>query len=439
MERIALISVHTSPLAALGGRKAGGMNVYVRESATELTRLGYAVDIFTRDDGTLPTVLTLPCGDGAAGQPSQSGVRGPSRPGVRVISLPAGPRRPLEKDELEEHLPGFLNALRAFREREGLRYALVHSHYWMSGWVGRHLQRLWDVPHVTMFHTLGEVKRRARAEEEEPEQRIEAERLVAITADRIVAASGHERGMLERLYGVGDERVSVIPCGVNLERFRPQERTAARASVGLPDDRPIVLFVGRLEPLKGLELLIDAVAALEQSAPELVVVGGDAHAAAYMATLRARAEARGLGARTRFVGAAPQEQLPAYYSAADVCVVPSYYESFGLVALEAMACGTPVLAARVGGLTSIIQDGVNGYLLPWRCPEAFAAKIDLVLTDEALRRSLGVAARKRAQRFRWSVVTAELDALYRRVIEERAAEGCHAVGTAAVAAAGCHS
>jgi D-inositol-3-phosphate glycosyltransferase len=418
--RLALISVHTSPLAALGGRETGGMNVYVRESAAELARLGYAVDVFTRDDGSMARVQS-------------------PAPGVRVIALEAGPRGPVEKEELPEHLPGFLNALRAFREREGVRYDLVHSHYWMSGWVGRHLQRLWGVPHVTMFHTLGEVKRRARLEEQEPARRIETERLVVQSADRIVVASQHEKTLLMRLYDAHDARVAVIPCGVNLDRFAPLDQASARATLGLAPDRQYVLFVGRLEPLKGLELLLDALAELEDSAPDLLVVGGDARAAGYVATLQGQAARLGLGDRARFLGAVPQERLPLYYGAADVCVVPSYYESFGLVALEAMACGTPVVASRVGGLTGTVQDGVSGYLIPWRCPQPFADKIDLLLTNDELRRTMGAAAHERAQRFRWSVVASDLAALYDRAIAERAAEGCHAAGTSAVAAAGCHA
>ena len=418
--RVALISAHTSPLATLGGRETGGMNVYVRESATELARLGYPVDVFTRDDGSMRRV------------------QAPS-PGVRVIALEAGPRAPLEKEELPEHLPGFLNALRAFREREGIRYDLVHSHYWMSGWVGRHLQRLWDVPHVTMFHTLGEVKRRARLEEQEPARRLESERLVVRSADQIVVASQHEKTLLMRLYDAHDARVTVIPCGVNLGRFAPIDQRTARATLGLAPDRQYVLFVGRLEPLKGLELLLDALAELEDSRPMLLVVGGDARAAGYIAALRAQAARRGLGDRVRFLGAVPQERLPLYYSAADVAVVPSYYESFGLVALEAMACGTPVVASRVGGLTGTVQDGVSGYLIPWRCAQPFADKIDLLLTNDELRRTMGAAAHERAQRFRWSAVAADLAALYGRAIEERAAEGCHAAGTSAIAAAGCHA
>src|SRR5215212_1630113 len=222
VERIALISAHTSPLASLGGRETGGMNVYVRESAAELAALGYVVDVFTRDDGAMAPIE----------EPA---------PGVRVIALEAGPRARLEKDELPEHLPGFLNALRTFRQRERLRYDLVHSHYWMSGWVGRHLQALWDVPHVTMFHTLGEVKRRARLEDHEPERRIEAERLVVAGADRVVAASQHEKTLLQRLYGAEDGHVAVIPCGVNLDRFTPIDAGTARAALGLRADGQYLL------------------------------------------------------------------------------------------------------------------------------------------------------------------------------------------------------
>jgi D-inositol-3-phosphate glycosyltransferase len=418
--RIALISAHTSPLATLGGRETGGMNVYVRETAVELARLGHAVDVFTRDDGSMPVIQS-------------------PAPGVRVIALEAGPRAPVEKEDLPQHLPGFLNALRAFREREELRYGAVHSHYWMSGWVGRHLQRLWDVPHVAMFHTLGEVKRRARVEERESDYRIETERAIVATADRIVVASAHEKGQLIRLYGASDRRVAVIPCGVNLDRFRPQDRAAARAALDLPPESSIVLFVGRLEPLKGVEILIDAIAELEDTTPDLVIVGGDQRASSYMAGLKAQAERAGIGDRVRFVGAVAQESLPAYYSAADVCVVPSYYESFGLVALEAMACGTPVIASRVGGLTGTIRDGESGYLIPWRCPQPFADKIDLLLTNDELRHALGAAAEERAQRFHWSAVAEELSTLYCQTIDERAAEGCHAAGANASAPAACHT
>lgn len=406
--RVALISYHTSPLAPLGGRDTGGMNVYVRESALHLAALGHSVDVFTRDDGSMPTVQAPAAG-------------------VRVIALEAGPRTPLDKGALADHLPAFLNALRSWRQRHGPSYDVVHSHYWMSGWVGRHLQRLWGVPHVAMFHTLGEIKRRARADEHEPQRRVEVERAVVQSADRVIAASHHEKGLLMRLYGARDRSVEIIPCGVDLDRFHPRGQAVARTHLGLPSDGQIVLFVGRLEPLKGVEVLIDAVAELEDSAPSLLIVGGDTDARGYIDRLRRRAMEAGIGERTHFVGATPQESLPWYYSAADVCVVPSYYESFGLVALEAMACGTPVVASRVGGLVGTVRDGETGFLIPWRCPQPFADKIDLLLTNDELRRSFGPAARIAATRFQWSNVAADLSACYAAAISERADAGCHAV------------
>jgi D-inositol-3-phosphate glycosyltransferase len=403
LPRVALISYHTSPLAPLGGPQTGGMNVYVRESAAALAARGHLVDVFTRDDGSMPPV-------------ESPGV------GVRVIALPAGPRAPLGKDALAEHLPGFLNELRAVRQREGVRYDLVHSHYWMSGWAGRHLQRLWDVPHIAMFHTLGEVKRRARIEEQEPEQRIEAERQIVATADRIVTASTHERGLLARLYGADESRVAVIPCGVDLDRFRPLDRAAARAAVGLPLDAQVVLFIGRPEPLKGADLLIDAVAELEDSRPLLVLVGGDERSSAYLGSLRARADAAGITDRVRFAGATPQERLPLYYNAADVCVVPSYYESFGLVALEAMACGTPVIASEVGGLAFLVKDGETGFHVPDRDPEVLADRICQIITDPLLRAELGEQAGAYARGYAWPIIAEKIvgvyEALLRRPIGE---------------------
>jgi D-inositol-3-phosphate glycosyltransferase len=409
--RIAVISAHTSPLARLGGHKAGGMNVYVRETAIELARLGHIVDIFTRDDGSHPEIVEL-------------------APRARVVHLSAGPRDAVDKDGVWQHLPAFLHSLRCFKERQGLRYDLVHSHYWLSGWVGSYLQRLWDVPHVTMFHTLGAVKNRARDAEHEPQHRIDAERRVVATADTIVAASGDEVEQIAALYDGDPKRTVVIPCGVNLELFGPLDRVKARQALGL-GGAPVVLFVGRLEPLKGPDLLIEMLPYLEDTTAMLVIVGGDAHAAAYKRELRRRAGELGVARRVRFVGAVEQEQLPLYYSAADVCVIPSFYESFGLVALEAMACGTPVVASRVGGLPGTVHDRVNGYLVPERTPEAFAERVGAVLAGGERRRWMREAALATVERFRWSGVAAELDQLYARLWAVRAATGCHAAPAAA--------
>lgn len=414
--RIALIAAHTCPLEPLGGHKAGGLNVYVRETALAFGRRGYLVDIFTRRDGLHPAVLPL-------------------APGVRVVHLDAGPSAPADKDALWEYMPAFLHGLRAFRARHGLHYDLVHSHYWMSAWAATYLQRLWDVPHVAMFHTLGEAKNRARADEHEPPHRIQTERRVVATADAIVAASEHERALLMDLYGAAAQRIEVIPCGVDPERFRPLERAACRRELGLGGE-PLVLFVGRLEPLKGIELLIDALVHLD--GVTLLVVGGDARSAAYQAELERRAAQRGVAARVRFVGAVPQERLPLYYNAADVCAVPSFYESFGLVALEALACGVPVVAARVGGLSTTVRDGENGFLVPWRDPAAFAERIGRLAHDHGLRGRMGQAARMTAQRFTWDGVSRRLEALYVRLLRTRAAAACHATGEP-IAALGEHA
>jgi D-inositol-3-phosphate glycosyltransferase len=404
--RIAVLSVHTSPLARLGGYAAGGMNVYVRETALRLGRRGYSVDIFTRDDGSQPQTLSL-------GR------------GVRLVSLPAGPQEPLSKEQSAEFLPNFLHAMQQFRQRNDLHYDLLHSHYWHAGWVASLLAPRWGIPHVAMFHTLGEVKNRAHFSEHETEQRIATERRIAHSADRVVCFGEHEKHVLTSFYNTPPERIAIIPCGVDLRRFRPLDQQATRRTLGLGPE-PLVLYVGRLEPLKGIDILIDAMAQLERKDAQLLIVGGDEQAEPEVARLKAAAIEAGVEHRIHFTGSVDQAELPYYYNAADVCVMPSYYESFGLVAVEAMACGTPVIASRVGGLATTVEDGETGYLIPWRCPEPFAERIDLILGNDELRRNLGKAARQAMQRFSWDRVTRELTAEYARVWNERAyGAACH--------------
>jgi D-inositol-3-phosphate glycosyltransferase len=382
------------------------MNVYVRETARQLARLGFKVDIFTRDVGTEPEVLQLDAN-------------------VRLISLQAGPRRPVDKTESIELLPAFLHAMRSFRQLHDLHYDLLHSHYWQAGWVASLLGPRWGIPHVATFHTLGEVKNRALASENESEQRIEAERRIVQAADGIVCFSEHERRLLDSLYDADPDRVAVVPCGVDLHRFRPLNQTECRRTLGL-DQRPIVLYVGRLEPLKGVDILVQAMSLLTRSDAQLLIVGGDTHAASELRQLNRLARSLGLEDRISFAGAVEQSTLPLYYNAADVCVMPSHYESFGLVAVESMACGTPVIGSRVGGLATTVGDGKTGYLIPWRLPKPFAEKIDLVLSDEQLRGNLGRRARRSMAQFSWECVAQGLAAEYRRLWQERAAgDACH--------------
>ncbi len=402
--RLAVLSFHTSPLAPLGGRGAGGMNVYVREVSAELARAGVAVDIFTRRaDPTLPEIEQI-------------------APGVRLIHVAAGPEQRVEKEELFPFAAPFAEGVEAFADAEGLRYDLVHSHYWLAVEAGDALATAWDVPHVAMFHTLAEVKLLARASERESEERRESERRLVHEVDRIVAATEHERRLLGQVYGVPRARVEVIPLGVDRERFRPREQIKARAALGLEADAQILLAVGRIEPLKGFDILIESLAEMtRRERLQLLIIGGDDRAEPEIARLRAAAEEAGVAELVRFVGAVPHEQLDAYYNAADVVVVPSFYESFGLVAVEAMASGVPVVASRVGGLTSTVMDGRNGYLIPWRCPSPFAEKLDLLLENRSLRNALGAAAAESMQDYEWSSVAERLLDLYDVLLGERLA------------------
>ena len=416
MYRIAVLSYHTSPLAPLGGAETGGLNVYVLELARELAERGHTVDIFTRrtnpDDPETVSISDAPSGDDAAS-------------GARVVHIDAGPARYVEKDALAAHVDAFEAGVAAFAEREGATYDVLHSHYWLSGVAGERLKARWGVPHIAMFHTLGEVKARSRISEREPEPRIAAERAIARQADRIVVASRNERELLVRYYDADANRIAVVPCGVNLGMFQPIDKDEARKQLGLSDDDQILLFVGRIEPLKGVDILLGAAAQLESESDCFVlVIGGDRNArAGEMAHLRDLAAELGIAERVSFLGAVDHERLPLFYSAADICVVPSFYESFGLVALEAMACGTPVVASRVGGLSVAVRDGETGYLIPWRCPEPFAERLELLLGNDELRRAFGETARKEVERFRWGNVAEAVLGIYGEVIEGAPARG----------------
>ena len=391
--RIALVSYHTCPLARLGGRFSGGLNVYVRDSARELARRGFLVDIFT-----------------AAHRGGGFGVARLS-PGVRLVHVPVGPD--LSRAALYAGYRTFAGRICRFARAEGIRYDLIHAHYWLSGLVGLELKRAWNVPLVGMFHTLALVKYQARVGEEEPPERVEAERRVAAGADALVAATEQEKGVLVRLYGASPDTIFVSPCGVDLNLFRPRDPRAARRRLGLPVGKPVILYVGRLDPLKGLDILLRAVARLDDPAGvRLVVVGGDRGSASERERLEGLVRDLGLDGVVRFIGPVAHRQLPWYFSAATVTVVPSYHESFGLVALESLACGTPVIAARVGGLTRTVVDGLNGYLVSWHCPEAFTERLELLLGNEGLRRRLAAEARASVQAFTWPAVAARLADLY---------------------------
>ena len=393
VERAAFITLHACPLAAPGQGKSGGMNVYVRQLAAALSDLDTKVDIFTREHVDVANRIET------------------IGPNVRVIHLRAGdPEAPM--GELYAHLPEFLDELNAFREEEGLEYDVVHSHYWLSSWVGRELSQAIGAPHVVTFHTLGLIKMQSRAGEVEQTERPIVEAEVMASADRIIAFSAHERDAMERLYGADANKVALVPCGVDLSVFRPLDQKTVRDRLGLNGEK-ILLYVGRIEPLKGLDLLVETAAQMDiGESVRMIVVGADANGGRELDRVKQMAKERDLEDQIDFVGQVDHTELPLYYNAADVCVVPSYYESFGLVALESMACGTPVVATRVGGLPTIIHHGRTGYLKSWRCPEAFANSLEMIFSTEGLQQSMGQAARKRAEGMGWDNVAAMMSDQY---------------------------
>jgi D-inositol-3-phosphate glycosyltransferase len=386
-----MVSVHTCPLAALGGKETGGMNVYVREMGRELGRMGVRVDVFTRSQNpAIPRVVEL-------------------GPGARVIHLPAGPEAPMPREQIVRHLDEFVDGIEAWRIAQRLDYDVVHAHYWLSGVAALELRRRWGVPVLQMFHTLGRLKNGAArtAAELEPALRVGEETRIVAEVDRIVAASDVERAQLVRHYGGAFSRIAVIPCGVDTTLFTPGAAAAARASLGLPGG-PILLYVGRIAPIKGLGTLLDAVARVRARghAVRLLVVGGDSDEAldGHEAYVRGRMCHLGLCEAVSFLGPQPQPALRDYYVAADVTVMPSYYESFGMVALEAMACGSPVIASRVGGLTTTVRDGITGFLVPDGDVAALAERIEAALADPGRRARLGAEGVRWAARHRWPCV-----------------------------------
>jgi D-inositol-3-phosphate glycosyltransferase len=388
MRRVAMLSLHTSPLAQPGAGDGGGMNVYVRSLGSALARAGVGVDVLTRaEHPEQPTVIEV-------------------EPGFRVFHVDAGPRAPVPRHELPELVAPFTDCARELLEANDERYDVLHANYWVSGAVGHRLKHELDLPLVTTFHTLERVKAEVgQASDVALRPRVEAE--VVRCADLVIASTPDERAQLVRHYGATPERIVVVTPGVDHNVFVPGDRAAARRAVGA-SDRPLLLFVGRIQPLKGADLAIHALAELPDPRAELVLVGGPSgpDGEVELARLHALVGDLALDGRVRFVPPQPHDRLVSFYRAADVCVVPSQTESFGLVALEAAACGTPVVAAAVGGLRYLVDDGVTGHLVERRDPVAFARAIDRVLCGDE--HAMGKRAAARAAGYRWGMAAARL-------------------------------
>jgi len=411
--RIAMISYHTCPLATLGGKDTGGMNVYVRELSRQLGRVGIAVDVFTRSqDEHVPHVV------------HDLGY------GNRVIHVPAGPETPMPKNKLGDYIPEFVNFIKQYVSEKDLVYDVLHSHYWMSGIAARDLKADWGVPVVHMFHTLGLMKNRIAGEGEfEGDYRIKGEREVLRNADKVIAATQAELAQLQWLYEVKTDNVVIIPPGVDTSRFYPIPIEDAKEYINISLCSRMLLFVGRIEPLKGVGTLIEAIrvmrdsGVLDEEEVCLAIIGGDASASdeamsQEMARLFRLRENLELQDVITFLGKRGQDTLPYYYSAADVVVVPSHYESFGMVALEAMACGTPVVASQVGGLAYLIKDGETGYHVRNQEPEELADKLVKILKDDELHKKMSIQAAKYAVNFSWKEIATQVIGVYERLCEE---------------------
>jgi D-inositol-3-phosphate glycosyltransferase len=403
--------MHTSPLAQAGTGDGGGMNVYVRELASGLARSGVECEVFTRADGGERSAVVK------------------VEPGFRVHHVPAGPLSPVAKESLPELVPAWTSAVGSkltAMASHGRPVDAIHANYWLSGLAGHALKHELDVPLIVTFHTLDRVKADASPEElsvSEPVRRAHAEAEIVGCADAVLASCSVEADQLVELYGAPPERIAIVAPGVNHAFFGPGDQTRARRAVGLADAGPLVLFAGRIQPLKGLTVAVEALAVLRSWAKgaddalartSLVVIGGPSgpHGEQEMAEVRRRIAAHHLHGAVRFIPPQGHEVLSTYYRAVDVCIVPSHSESFGLVALEASACGKPVVAAAVGGLTTLVADGRTGFLVEGRDPVDFAGPIASLLGDPEMAGRLSRQAAAEAGAYTWRSAA---DALRRRV------------------------
>ncbi len=379
--RVAYVSAHGCPFAAPGAGSAGGMSVFLRSMTQELSLAGVHVDVFAAAHGPCPA---------SSGRESQH---------LTHVST--------------EDAPDFADELLAAARATGSNYALVHSHYWTSAEPGLRLAEELGVPHIFTGHTIAAIKELAGGKPE-PDARKAAEDAVVRHSDSIMTFTEEESASLGELFGLAPERAFAVPMGVDLGIFAPRPRVEARMSLGMGQDERVVLSVGRIEPFKGTDVLVRALALLREPV-RLIVVGGR-EGEPSVAWLRDEARASGVSHLLDWRAAVPQRELPAFYTAADVCVVPSLHEMFGLVALEAMACGTPVVASDAGGLRALVRHGETGLLVRPGDPSALAEALDALLVDASLSQRMGAAGAARAQRFTWDASAARLAEAYEQVV-----------------------
>jgi D-inositol-3-phosphate glycosyltransferase len=397
---IAMLSIHSSPLGELGKRNNGGMSVYIIELAAELERLGHRIDIFTLRRARNRE------------QQIEMGKR------TRLVHIDVGDVEHLSKTRMYDRLEGFFAGLEHFRRAGDLAYDLVHSHYWISGQVGQWAQAEWQVPHLLTFHSLGMIKKRVLNVPREPDLRIKVERHLAQTCDSIIVPTHRELENMTGYYETPRDKMTLIPCGVNLKRFAPRNRREAIRQLGLPMGKSILLYVGRFTSEKGIDRLLAAMPLIEAGMnPHLVMIGGDGDEDEATVRIKNLARRLGLADRVTFAGRIPQDRLPVFYSAADLMVLPSLYESFGLVALESLACGTPVVSTPVGALEHVILHGKTGEVVQEPGPEALARGMNRVLSRVRSGHISQEQVRASVKNFDWAHIAAAVSGEYLRLVE----------------------
>tara|TARA_B100000676_G_C18040311_1_gene824482 strand:+ start:766 stop:1956 length:1191 start_codon:yes stop_codon:yes gene_type:complete len=392
--RIALLSVHGDPKLQAGGKDAGGMNIYIREVVEKLINSNVEVDVFTRDHNR------------------KNEIEGHFT-NVNVNYIKAGESY-IDKVGIFDHIDQFVEGVNEFKKLKNIKYDLIFAHYWLSGVASLKLKKIWNIPVITTFHTMQEIKQEAFPFNIDDPQRETQEKLVSQESDALVVWSKHEKNFIASNYKVDPKKIYIIPPGVDLELFKPIDQKEAREEINIQDDLKVILFVGRLERLKGLDTLLEALSMIDQEKINLLVVGG-LYNISEVTRLKKLCNEFNLLEKVHFIGSINRTDLKYYYNSSDICVLPSYYESFGLSALEAAACGVPVVASKKGGLSSIVIDKKTGYLLQWRCPGPFVEKLEILLQSKDLRKSMGKNARQHAEKLNWDESINSLKHLFNKL------------------------
>lgn len=417
IKRIALLTDHADPLAPMGSVEVGGENVYVYELSRSLGRLGWTVDVFTRHSSAKTTKTAK------------------IAPNVRLIRLKAGPVDYVPRDKLFPFMTEYVESFLKFQRENKLEYLLTHGNYYFSGWAGLQIAKTLGIPHVNTFHTLGIVRHRAIGQNDtSPDERVAIETEIFQNAHRVIATSQPMKEEMTSLYNAPVKHIVVIPGGVNLNRFTPTPELLARRVLHVSSNRTIILYVGRIERRKGIDTLLTAMEELANKMPEkrktlrLFIAGGvppnkwhkitEPKEKAELQRLDAIIKEKKLDDMVRWLGAVNREYLQYYYASAEVTVVPSYYEPFGLVPLESMACGTPIIASKVGGMQYTVKDGKTGYLVPPQDPLALAAKLEYLLKHPAVKKHMRENAIERSKLFSWDTVADTMDEFYQDVLIE---------------------